>query len=318
MLGFVLRSLFATLGRRVRGGPLRPGWSFGFEVIVGMLRRDMDSSWRWPIARLRAGMARRPVVKRYTKRVTVRPDASGPVPGTWFEPPGARDDRVLCYLHGGSYHFGDARSHGDVAARLGVHGNLRVFLPEYRLAPEHPHPAQLEDGLATLAWLEGQGARVALAGESAGGSLAVAMMIARRDGGGAQPACAAVMSPWVDLAATTDAYTRNAPYDYGGREMLLAQARAFAGERALDDPAVSPIHADLSGLAPTLVQWGTAEILADDCAAYARHAEAAGSPVTADPVPEMPHACWLLAEYAAAGQAAITRAAAFLAEAGEG
>ncbi len=233
----------------------------------------------------------------------------------WFSPPGAAGAPVVLYLRGGSYLFGSLRTHGDLLARLALATGARVLGIEYRLAPEHPYPAALEDAQTADRWLLDQGIapdQIALAGESAGGNLAAVALIALRDAGAPLPACGVLISPWVDLAGTHPSRQANDPYDYGPPKMLLAQARDFAGGVAREDPRISPVHADLRGLPPLFVQVGDIELLADEARAFADRARAAGVDVTLDVLPDMPHAMPLFAAFVAGGRHAIDDIAGFV------
>jgi monoterpene epsilon-lactone hydrolase len=160
--------------------------------------------------------------------VVSKADADG-VPARWITFPGADAGRVLLYLHGGGYQIGSFRSHAELAARLGLASGRRVLLPEYRLAPEHPFPAAIDDVLAVWRWLRGavglDASTVALAGDSAGGALAVAMMTTLRDAGEDLPAAAVLMSPWTDLSSSGASMTERA-----GEDPILTpeEVRAFA------------------------------------------------------------------------------------------
>jgi acetyl esterase/lipase len=190
-----------------------------------------------------------------------------------------------------------------------------VLALDYRLAPEHPYPAQLEDALAALAGLEAMGVprtRIVVAGESAGANLVLALALALRDRGEPQPAGLVLISPWLDLTSSADSHTRNVAYDYGTAEMLRAQARLFAGELPLDDPRLSVGNTDPTGIAPTLLQVGTAEILLDECRAWAERARAAGVPLTVDEPIDMPHAPPFFASVCPQGVAAVDAVAAFI------
>jgi acetyl esterase/lipase len=219
----------------------------------------------------------------------------GAVPGEWVRPPSSPPEAegMVLYLHGGSYLFGSPRTHADTLARVALATGRPVFAPEYRLAPEHPYPAQREDALEALDALGPRGVpleRVVLAGESAGGNLVLAVLLALRDRGGPTVRGTAVISPWLDLTASTPSYARNSDYDYGTREELLRQARLFAGGVPLGDPRVSVGFADPAGIAPVFVLAGSAELLFDECRAWAERARAAGVDVTWDEAREMPHA----------------------------
>jgi acetyl esterase/lipase len=137
-----------------------------------------------------------------------------------------------------------------------------------------------------------------VAGESAGGNLCLELMLSLRDAGEALPAAAALISPWLDLAATSASYVRNADADFGTREMLLSQARDYAGHLPLTDPRISPANAKLRGLPPLLVQCGSAELLHDECVQFAERARAEGVDVALDVLRDMTHAAPLFAELA--------------------
>ena len=203
----------------------------------------------------------------------------GGVPAVRLEPPGADDD-VLLYLHGGGYGGGSALSHSELAARLARATGAVALLPEYRLAPENPFPAALDDAVAAyravLAEVDGDATRIVAGGDSAGGGLAVAMCVALRDAGDPLPRALALLSPWVDLTCSSpswDARFEGDPVlDHSLRE---AAERYLAGADARD-PFASPLFADLSGLPPVLLQVGTHEILYDDAVSFADQATRAG------------------------------------------
>lgn len=319
-MGLFLRSLVRTAVSRARRGPLRPTWSFGFEAVIRTLRADWDESWRWPIERLRAEQESRRFRSDATPKVIRTVVKDGAIEGEWVKPKDAarvrpRSEGVVLYLHGGSYLFGSPRTHADTIARVALASEREVFALEYRLAPEHPYPAQLEDALACVRWLESQGiarSNLVLAGESAGGNLVLAALLALRDQGGAQVRGGVMISPWLDLTASTDSYARNEPYDFGTREMLLAQAKLFAGETPVDDPRVSLGRADPSAIAPVLVQAGTSELLYDECRDWVQSARAAGVDVTFDEPVDMPHAPPFFAGLCPAGAKSVDAIGAFI------
>ena len=162
--------------------------------------------------------------------VLVREVTAGGVPARWLAAPGADADRVLLFLHGGGYELGSLRSDGALASRLGRASGMRVLFPEYRLAPEHPFPAAIDDVLATWRWLrtdQNLSARsMAVAGDSAGGGLTVALLVATRDAGEALPAATVLMSPAVDLTSSGDSMTERADQDPISTPALLRQFAA--------------------------------------------------------------------------------------------
>jgi monoterpene epsilon-lactone hydrolase len=192
----------------------------------------------------------------------------------------AEDGRVVLHLHGGAYLMGSPRTHRGMAAALSRVAHAEVLVPDYRLAPEHLFPAALEDAMAWYRHLLDRGvepARLAVTGDSAGGGLAVALMVEARDAGLPLPACYAGMSPWTDLAGTGDSMTTHASRDPWLRaELVGPTARSYAGEHPLEHPGISPLYADLAGLPPMLVHAGTEEILYDDGRRLVERARAAG------------------------------------------
>lgn len=308
-------AFFETARARRAHGPLRPTWTFSFEWVIRYLRRDWEDTSAWPLPRLRADMDRRPYPQAMARKTRTRDGELGGVPVRWFEPPGAAEGRVVLFFHGGSFVYGSARTtHADLIARLALASGVAVLAVEYRLAPEHPFPAQREDALAVWDALVAGGTRpehVALAGDSAGGNLALELQLALRDRGGPQAAAAVLMSPWADLRMSGDSYADNDPYDFGTRAELVVHARAFAGETPLDDPRISPVCARLDGLAPVLVSVGEVEIPRDDVLALAARLEAAGVDVTLHEAKDMPHNPAVFAAYHPSGQAALEAAALF-------
>jgi epsilon-lactone hydrolase len=203
----------------------------------------------------------------------------GNVPAVRLTPPGAGED-VLLYLHGGGYRGGSARSHSELAARLARAAGATAILPEYRLAPEHPFPAALDDVVsayrALLGEVGGDAERITLGGDSAGGGLAVAMCIALRDAGDALPGAIALLSPWLDLTCASPSWDERLEGDPVLDFSLREAAGSYLGGAEPEDPLCSPLFADLSGLPPILVQVGTHEILYDDAVSFAEAAAQAG------------------------------------------
>jgi len=189
-----------------------------------------------------------------------------------------RPDAVIVHLHGGMYCLGSPVIDLVLNAPLARSTGVEVVSVDYRLAPEHPFPAALEDALAVHRRLVGSGRETVLYGESAGGGLALATALALRDAGEPPPTRLALLSPMLDLTGGSDTYRTLAPHDpdYADPSALLAPAAAYAGDTPLDHPAVSPLFADPSGLPPTLVQVGGREVLLGDSARFCRRARRAG------------------------------------------
>ena len=231
--------------------------------------------------------------------VLVSEITAGGVPAHWLTAPGVDAGRVLLFLHGGGYELGSVRSDGELAARLGRASGMRVLFPEYRLAPEHSFPAAIDDVMAAWRWLrtdQDVSARsIAVAGDSAGGGLAVALLVATRDAGEALPAAAVLMSPTVDLTSSGASMTERADQDPISTPAMLRQ---FASEYlAGADPKTtlaSPLFASLSRLPPMLVQVGTADLLLSDSERLATAATEAGVDVTLQIGEGLPHVYQLM------------------------
>jgi monoterpene epsilon-lactone hydrolase len=231
--------------------------------------------------------------------VVVTAVTAGGVAAHWLAAPGADAGRVLLFLHGGGYELGSLRSDGELAARLGGASGMRVLFPEYRLAPEHPFPAAIDDVVAAWHWLradQGLSANsIAVAGDSAGGGLSVALLVATRDAGEALPAVAVLMSPTVDLTSSGASMTERVDQDPISTPAMLRQfASDYLARADPKTPLASPLFASLSGLPPLLVQVGSADLLLSDSERLARAATEAGVEVTLEVGEGLPHVYQLL------------------------
>jgi epsilon-lactone hydrolase len=248
--------------------------------------------------------------------VVTAPSALGRVPTLFVDIADTETQGVILFLHGGGYALGSAAASVALASDLVRRTAMRVASVDYRLAPEHPFPAALDDALdAYRALLAGgvDASRVAVVGESAGGGLAVALLAALRAADLPQPACAAVFSPWVDLGVTGGSFASKRAVDPAiTAEALRVRARCYAGSASLDDPRLSPIHADLTGLPPLLVQVGSYEVLLDDAVRLAARAAADDVAVILDVTPGVPHVFQFFAALLDEGDAALARASTFL------
>jgi acetyl esterase/lipase len=227
----------------------------------------------------------------------------------------ARSDRCVLYFHGGAYAIGTATLCRDFTWRIGAAAHARVLYFDYRLAPEHPFPAAVEDAVTVYRWLAGrvEPGRIAFMGDSAGGGLALATLYKLRDEGFALPGATVAVSPWTDLALTGPSLQSNAAAD----PMLnVAHLPALAdGYLAGADPRhhyASPLYGDAAGLPPTLIHVGSDEILRDDAVRMADKLRAAGCDVELEVWPRMPHAWHLYARILPEGRRAIERIGAFL------
>lgn len=232
--------------------------------------------------------------------VSVRQVDTGGVPAELVVAPGADAGSVVLYLHGGAFVIGSARIYREQSARLSRATGYSVLTLDYRLAPEHPFPAALDDTLAALRWLrEARGipaGRIVVAGDSAGGNLALAALISMRENGEPMPAVGVLISPWVDLECSGETMLTNAdPRHLAQRSSLLDNAATYLGGQDPRQPLASPIYADLSGLPPLLIQAGAAETLLADARNLASRAESAGVDVQFEEWDGMIHEWHLLA-----------------------
>ncbi len=250
--------------------------------------------------------------------VRCQPVDAGGVPAEWVTTPESVEERVIYYLHGGGYVVGSVNTHRELASRLARAAKARGLIIGYRLAPENPFPAAVEDAVAAYLWLVSSvvdPARVVIAGESAGGGLTVATLLALRDAGEPLPAAAVCISPWVDLECLGESIVTKADVDpLLQRDSLLMMARTYLGDADPRAPLASPIHADLTGLPPLLIQVGTAEVLLDDARRLAERAEAAGVEVVLEPWEDMIHMWHSFAAILPEGQQAIDRIGEFVQE----
>jgi epsilon-lactone hydrolase len=317
LLRILFVSFFTTLWARFRSGRARPTWGFQFEWVVGFLRRDFSESAAWPYPKLRQDLNSRRYPAKALKQVRRRRERLGGVAAVWFSPASARPGVVL-FLHGGSYIFGSVEtSHAELAAGLAVHSGVEVVGIDYRLAPEHPYPAALEDALAAFDALLAGGRRaseIVLAGDSAGGNLALCLQLALRARGGEQARAAVLYSPWVDLTASRPSCRTADAWDYGQTSFLLRHARDFAGAVSLSDARVSPLDANLEGLAPLFVVLGGAERLFDEVSELVERARAAGVQAELCVAPDMPHNPPALADFHPSAAQAFARSGRFIAK----
>ncbi len=242
-------------------------------------------------------------------------DANG-VAAEWSLAPGSDPSKVLLFFHGGGYCSGSIVSHRGMVTEAGRAAQARTLAVGYRLAPEHPFPAAIEDARSAYRFLLDQGvapSKIAIGGDSAGGGLTLALMTSVRDAREPLPACAWLVSPWVDLRMTGASLAEKAAIDpLISKPYLEELASAYLAGADPANPLVSPLNADLAGLPPLLVQAGSAETLLDDAVRIARRAGAADVRVNLEIWPHMIHAWHLWAAQLEAGRRAIASAGAFI------
>lgn len=264
----------------------------GIDVVRAHLAK-LPPSDSLTVAERRAQYERAEKVFPTPPEVKVERVSAPVAPAEWLRPPGAVAGRVVLYLHGGGYVIGSPRSHRHLAAAIAVAGQASALLLDYRLAPEHPYPAAIEDATAAYRWLVDQGiapGRIVIAGDSAGGGLTVATLMALRDARLPRPAGGVCISPWVDLTFSGASYrTRAAADPIVTRPAIDEMARAYLGPTAARAPLASPLFADLRDLPPLLIHVGSDEVLLDDAVQLADRAKVAGVDATLEVWDRMIH-----------------------------
>ena len=286
------------------------------QTIVEMLRSQPVVNPNASVEEARAGFEQ--VASMFPVDADIKREvvSAGGVKAEWVRAPDADAGRAVLYLHGGGYVIGSINTHRSLAARLSRASGARVLVIDYRLAPEHPHPAAVDDAVAAYRWMLAQGlkpARITVAGDSAGGGLTVATLLAIRDAKLPLPGAGACLSPWVDLEGIGESMTTKAGVDpIVQKTGLLQMAAAYLGGKDPRTPLAAPLYADLSGLPPLLIQVGTAETLLDDASRLAERARKAGVTVSYEPWESMIHVWHLFAPMLDEGQQAIDRIGEFV------
>lgn len=300
--------------------------SWQSAVVCWFLKRQFRPETRKPyvnVERARAHAAARvwsPKVPAVWQLVERYADGDAPLRGEWLArhadaAPGT-PIRTMLYCHGGGYYFCSPHSHRSLTFGLAARTGARTFSLDYRLAPEHPFPAALDDALAAYRQLLADGTppeSLVVAGDSAGGGLALALLVALRDASEPLPAAAVLFSPWTDLAATGATLVTNDGADpmFCGASIGRA-AKFYVGDSDPRHPHLSPLYADLSGLPPLLILAASTEVLLDDARRVAEKARAAAVDVEFEVWPKVPHAWPLFAPFVPEACRALDRASAFI------
>ena len=249
--------------------------------------------------------------------VKSEPVNAGGVKATWFTPPDARINSAVLYLHGGGYVLGSVHSHRAICERLALGARVRVLALDYRLAPENPFPSQVEDAVAAYEWLLAQGVtadRMAISGDSAGGGLSLATLLALKNNGRPLPACAALMSPWVDMEILGETITTNDAIDpMIHRPMIEVMVSLFVNENDRRNPLANPLYGDFSGLPPLLIHVGGRETLESDSQRVAQKAKDAGVSTELKLWPNQIHVFHIFAGRLDEGNQAVAELAQFIA-----
>lgn len=313
-------SAAAVGASRLRGRRVSPRWSFMFEAGVKYLRDGFGYLDTLPVAEHRAEMEAMLLPDPALREVDLKAETIAGRPAEIMRPRGQLTRRTVLYLHGGSYHYGSPKTHRPLLCRLATIATAEIVAIDYRLAPEDPFPAGLEDAVAAYQALLDRGTEpsaIVIAGDSAGGGLTGATVLAIRERGLPKPAGAALICPWVDLAAREGSMIRNDAIDWLDAATIDELARSYAGGAPLTDPLVSPLYGidkgDAAALPPLLVQVGSYEILVDQAVEFAERGQAAGVDVALRVWEDMVHDWHFLANVDPVGLEAIEEIAAFVA-----
>jgi monoterpene epsilon-lactone hydrolase len=294
------------------------------QAVIDMLRAGNEAAAKAGLAPTVEGVREMMAGTLYTAPmpagVSVRKVRAVGVPCEWIAAAGADPDKRLLYLHGGGYAAGGLDTHRVLCADISVASGVSVLNVDYRLAPEHPAPAQFDDATTAYRWMldngpmgEGAPSRVFAGGDSAGGGLALAVMQGARDAGLRLPDAAVLLSPWTDMTCSGGSFAANADADpMVGRGLVAWMAGMVAGALDMKDPRISPMFGAFDGLPPMLIQVGENETLLDDSLVVAERAAAAGVPVTLERVPDVIHVWHALGHPVPEASAALDRVGAYL------
>lgn len=287
------------------------------ENLAMLLRGENQPLTAPGWAEQRAGLDGMAAALPPTEGIEAVPAVVGGIKGEWVRGKHVkRNDAAVLYLHGGGYVIGSPKSHRHLCGLLSIESGLPVFSADYRLAPENPFPAAVDDGVAAYKGLLDSGiapGHLAISGDSAGGGLTVATLLAARDKGLPMPACALPISPWVDLSQGGESHRARAARDpIVKKEGVDAMAAAYLAGRDAKTPLASPLFADLKGLPPMLIQVGSEEALHSDSVALAQKLEAAGVEVSLESWGGMVHVWHIFHPILSEGRDAIARMGTYL------
>ncbi len=292
--------------------------SQGMKTVIEQLRNFQAQASAEPtVETVREGLetlAAMSSIPRGLKRKKVEIEG---MKALWFTLPESTETNMILYLHGGGYVAGSIKTHRELAGRIALASKAHVLLIDYRLAPEHPFPAALDDAVTAYHWLiskEGISPKnIVIAGDSAGGGLTLTTLIKLRDEGDPLPVAAVCLSPWTDLANTGKTVQNNAEIDpFTSPEALEMMAELYLGDSDARNPLASPLYGNFQGLPPLLIQVGTAECLLDDAVRCAERAKSAGVEVTIDVWDDMIHVFQAFANMAPEGQEGIEKIGQFI------
>ena len=276
--------------RRLRSGPSSPGWSWRLEWIVATQRAFLTATMNWPPPRLRKSTLAR--IGPHARALELTGEELGGIPCERCTRPGTNPDSHLLYLHGGGFAFGSIATHREMLAAIVSHSDVHAHSVGYRQPPEDRFPAAVDDVVAAYRGLLDSGVsaeRIAIAGDSAGGNLCLALMLRLKSEGLPQPASAVLICPAPDLALPGQSWNRDPFLGYLTRPVAHAWLKHYIDPEQIQDPLASPIHGDLRGLPPILMHAGSIEGLFDEIEALADELRKADVDLTYHVAPEMPH-----------------------------
>ena len=266
--------------------------------------------------------AQRAKMEKYAKAVklpddvTCKPAKGCPVPAEWVTSPEVNNDKVILSLHGGAYFLNYGNPHRDFVARIGRSTKMRVLISDFRLSPEYPYPAALQDVTVAYQWLLAQGyspINIAITGESSGGGLVLATLLRLRNEDISFPAAVVCICPWVDLTGSGASMESKKKVDFiNNPEHMKTTAKLYAGDHNLKDPYISPLYTDLKGFPPLLIQAAARDVLLDDATRLAEQARKANVDVTLEVWDSMIHIFQLSAGFVPEARKAVENIAAFL------
>lgn len=285
------------------------------NLAARLLVKRVTNAARFDLAKVRRAIASRLTMPAALPRgVQVEPSREPGLPGEWLRPRDAANGVAMLFIHGGGFIAGSPRTHRSFTAWLAEASRVPVFSLEYRLAPEHPYPAALDDCVTAVHALRARGLRIAIGGDSAGGQLAIATALRLREAAEEQPAGLMLVCPVTDFTDASESLRTNAASEplLGLRHRTHALG-LYAGETSLRDPMLSPVYADLRGLPPTIVEASRIEVLWDDARRFVEAAQAAGVVVEFHPQDGLAHDWQLMVPFTPEANASVRRLGAWVA-----
>lgn len=291
--------------------------SEGMKRVIDFIRQQNEHDTQKRVDDDRKAMEQTMGLEKYPEDVTFEEITVNNNSSVWIKTPNSVKDRVVLYLHGGGYVIGSINTHKALGYRISRASKSRVLLIDYRLAPEHPYPAALEDSVAAYKWLideEGiDPQNIVISGDSAGGGLTAATLLKLRDTGVALPAGGVLLSPWTDLDITGDSIKTKRRLDpIVDASGLFFMANLYIKDEDPKNPYISPLYAELNGLPTLLIQVGSAEILLDDSTRFSEKAKSAGVDVTLEVWDDLVHVFQALALWVPEGEQAIEKIGEFI------